>query len=99
MLAGLGEVRAKRRAAAVGSAQVLNSAKGVTFPGTEMAPPMMRIDLARVRVWGACEAARARLVRGPMAMIDIVFGGFSSRRRRISRWEGRSDGVKREVEG
>lgn len=33
VLYGLGDIRAKIRAAAVGSARVLNSAAGVTFPG------------------------------------------------------------------
>ena len=85
MLAGLGEVKAKTRAAAFASANVLNSPTGVILPGTEMAPPITRTDLARISTIGACEAARARLVSGPMAMTVMVSGGFSSRIRRISR--------------
>lgn len=83
--AGFGEDKAKTRAAAVVSAYVLNSAKGVIFPGYSTAPPMTRIFFARIRIWGACEAASAILVRGPIAIIEIVSGGFSSRIRRISR--------------
>ena len=94
MLAGLGEVNAKTRAAAVASAKVLNSPTGVMLPGTEIAPPMTRTDFARISMVGACEAARARLVRGPIAMTVMVSGGFSSRTRKISRWDGRFEGVK-----
>lgn len=87
VLAGLGDVNAKMRAVAEGSAKVLNSATGVAFPGTEIAPPMTRTDLARMRIFGECDAARARFVRGPMAMIVIVPGGFSARILMISRYE------------
>ena len=85
VVAGFGDVRAKTRAAAGASAMVLNSATGVAFPGPVTAPPMTRTDFARRKVVGEWEAARARLVRGPMAMMVIVPGGFSSRSRRISR--------------
>lgn len=85
VLDGLGDVSAKMRAAAVGSAMVLNSATGVALPGLWIAPPMIRTDLARKNVAGECEAARARLVSGPTAMMVIVLGGFSSRSLRISR--------------
>lgn len=40
-----------------------------------------------------CEAASAKFVRGPIAMMVMVLGGFSPRIRRISRWEGRFEGV------
>ena len=82
---GLGEVSAKMRAAAMGSALVLNSATGVTLPGLRTAPPITRTDLARRNVVGECDAARARFVSGPTAMIVMVSGGFSSRSRTISR--------------
>lgn len=85
VLDALGDVNAKMRAAAMGSAMVLNSATGVTFPGLRTAPPMTRTDLARRNVVGECDAARARLVSGPTAMIVMVSAGFSSRSRRISR--------------
>ncbi len=38
-------------------------------------------------------AARARFVRGPMAIMETVFGGEVSRIRRISRWAGLREGV------
>lgn len=85
VVAGLGDVNAKTRAVAVGSAKVLNSATGVAFPGPETAPPMTRTDLARMNIFGARDAARARFVRGPTAMIVIVPGGFSARVLMISR--------------
>lgn len=67
------------------------------LPGTEMVPPMTSMDLARITVVGAWEAARARFVSGPMAMIVMVSGGFSSRIRKISRCDGRCDGIKSDV--
>lgn len=85
VLSGFGADSAKIRAVAMGSAMVLNSATGVAFPGAETAPPMIRTDLARRNIVGECEAARARLVRGPMAMMVMLPGGFSSRTRKISR--------------
>lgn len=94
MLVGLGEVKAKTRAAAVASANVLNSPTGVMLPGTEIAPPITKTDLARISTVGAYEAARATFVRGPMAMTVMVFGGLSSRTRKISRCDGRFEGVK-----
>ena len=97
MLSGLGAVRAKILAAAVGSASVLNSATGVAFPGPSTTPPMISTCFARRNIAGECEAARARLVKGPIAMMVMVLRGFSSRIRRISRWEGRFEGVNSEV--
>ena len=94
---GLGEVRAYTLAAAVASAYVLNSAVGVMFPGTLTAPPITRIDFALISVRGECDAARAMFVSGPIAMTEIVSGGFSSRIRSISRCDGRKDGVKSDV--
>ena len=85
MLVGSGEVNAKTRAAAVASAKVLNSPTGVILPGTEIAPPITKMDFARISTIGACEAASARFVRGPMAITVMVSGGFSSRTRIISR--------------
>lgn len=82
---GYGEVRANTRAAAMESAYVLNSAAGVIFPGTEIAPPMTTTSFTRRKVSGSVAAAMARFVRGPIATIVIVSGGFSWRRRRISR--------------
>ena len=67
------------------------------LPGSEMVPPMTRMDFARINVVGAWEAARARFVSGPMAMIVTVSGGFSLRMRKISRCDGRWDGVKSDV--
>ena len=68
------------------------------LPGTLTAPPITMIDLALSNVCGDSAAARARLVSGPIAIIEIVSGGFSSRRRRISKCEGFCEGVKRGLE-
>lgn len=94
VLAGSGDVSAKTRAAAYASAMALNSPTGVIFPGEKMAPPMTRTALTRRNVVGFSAAARATLVRGPMAMIVIVSGGFPERIRRISRWDSVVEGVK-----
>lgn len=59
-----------------------------------MAPPMTRTAFARRKVVGDSEATRARLVRGPMATMVMVSGGFSERIRRISRWDSILEGVK-----
>lgn len=59
---------------------------------------MTKTCLARRNVAGECEAARAKLVKGPIAIMVMVLVGFSSRIRRISRWEGRFEGVNREVD-
>ena len=64
---------------------MFHSARGVMFPGTEMAPPITRSSFTRRNVDASWEAARARLVKGPMAIMVIVFGGLAARRRRISR--------------
>lgn len=98
MLLGVGEVNAKTRAAETGSAMVLNSPTGVKFPGTDTAPPMTRTDLARRNTCGEWEAASARFVKGPIAIMSIVSGGFSSRIRSISRYEGWSEALKREFD-
>ena len=50
-----------------------------------MAPPMKSTALARRNIVGFSAAARATLVRGPMAIMVIVSGGFSESIRRISR--------------
>lgn len=65
------------------------------MPGTAMAPPMTRRDLAFRKVVGAWAAAVAKVVRGPMAMRVMVWGGSRSRMLRISRWAGEEEGVKR----
>lgn len=93
MLAGSGLVKAYSLAAATASAMVLNSPTGVMFPGTSTAPPITRICLARRNVFGPCAAAVARVVRGPMAMRVIVSAGSVLRMRRISRCEGKEEGV------
>ena len=85
---------AKTRAEATASAKVLNSARGVTLPSQSIAPPITQTSFTRKNVSGSSAAARARLVRGPTATIEIVSRGFSLRRRRISWWAGRVDGVK-----
>jgi len=54
---------------------------------------MTTTSLARRKVSASVAAARARLVRGPMAMMVMVLGGLVRRRRRISRWEGVGEGV------
>ena len=84
-------------AAAMGSAMQLNSATGVMLPGTEMAPDITTTSLAFMKIVGDSEAARAKFVRGPMAMRVIVSGGFESRIERISRCEDAEEGVKRSV--
>ncbi len=43
---------------------------------------------------GDSDAASARLVRGPMAMMVMVSEGCSERIRRISRWDSVGEGVK-----
>lgn len=75
MVGGSGEVRAKRRAAAMGSAMQLNSATGVMLPGVARAPDMATTSFAFRKVSGRWEAARAKVVRGPMPMRVIVLGG------------------------
>ncbi len=64
------------------------------LPGQKMAPPITRTALARSKVVGDSDAASARLVRGPMAMMVMVSGGCSERIRRISRWDSVGEGVK-----
>lgn len=96
MLSGVRDVKANTRAAAIGSASVLNSATGVMLPGKDTAPPINRTDLTRRKTRGSCDAARATLVNGPMAIRSIVSGGFSSRSRRISWWEDRFEALKSE---
>ena len=59
---------------------------------------MTKTFLTRRNVAVECEAARAKLVKGPIAITVMVLGGFSSRIRRISMWEGRFEGVNREVD-
>lgn len=96
VLLGVGDVNAKILAAETGSATMLNSPTGVIFPGTDTAPPMNRTDLARRNTCGEWEAASARLVKGPIAIMSIVFGGLSSRIRSISRYEGWLEALKSE---
>lgn len=52
-------------------------------------------SLARRNVEGDSAAARAKFVRGPMAIRVIVSGGLESRMWRISWCDGRLEGVKR----
>lgn len=85
VLAAVGDVRAKTRAAAVGSAKMLNSPTGVIFPGSAIAPPIIKTLFARRKISGDREAARARFVKGPMAMMSTVPGGLSSSILSISR--------------
>lgn len=96
VVAGFGDVRANTRAAAVGSAKVLNSPTGVMFPGSAIAPPMTSTLFARRNVNGDSEAASARLVNGPMAMMSTVSVGLSSRILRISIWDGLVDGLNKD---
>jgi len=59
---------------------------------------MTRTDLARRNTGGEWEAASARFVIGPIAIMSIVSGGFSSRIRSISRYEGWLEALKREFD-
>ena len=97
VLAGSGLVSAYTRAAAMGSAMVLNSATGVMLPGSVIAPPMTTSSFAFIKVTGSWAAARAKVVKGPRAMRVVVLGGFEERMSRISVGAGRCDGVKRFV--
>ena len=97
VLLGVGDVNAKTLAAEIGSASMLNSPTGVMFPGTDTAPPITKTDLARRNACGDWEAAIAKFVKGPMAMISIVSNGLSSSIPRISRCEGRLEALKSEV--
>jgi len=54
---------------------------------------MTTTSLVSRKVSRSVAAARARLVRGPMAMMVIVSGGLVRRRRRISWWAGVWEGV------
>lgn len=81
---GFGDVSANMRAVATASAKVLNSATGVTFPSMSIAPPITTTSLTFRNVSGSSAAASAKLVNGPIAIIVIVSGGFSRRRRSIS---------------
>lgn len=105
MPTGLPLVNANTLAAASGSANVLNSATGVMLPGCEIAPLITTTSFTRRKTSGSWAAASAILVSGPMATMEMVLGGFDARSRRISRCEGRDDGVKslgggsEEVEG
>ena len=65
------------------------------FPGFVTDPPIIRSSFARINVWGSVAAQWAYVVIGPMPISVIVSSGFSRRRRRISRWEGVVEGVKR----
>ena len=95
-LAGSGEVNANTRAAAIGSARILNSPTGVIFPGSAIAPPITQTLFARRRDCGDSEAARAMVVIGPITTMSIVSTGLSSRMWRISRCDGRVDGLNKE---
>ena len=79
----------------MGSASVLNSPTGVMLPGRSMAPPITSTVLARRKVWGDLEAARAKLVSGPSAIKVILSGGLAARRVRISSTAWLGEGVKR----
>ena len=96
VLDGFGDVSAYMRAAAIGSAMLLNSAVGVMLPGSRSAPPMTSSCFARRKVCGSVAAAVAKVVSGPIAIRVIVLGGLSRRRVRISSVEGFRDGVKRD---
>lgn len=50
-------------------------------------------SLARRKVSGSSAAARAQLVKGPTATMEMVLGSFSRRRRRISKCERWVEGV------
>lgn len=63
------------------------------FPGTERAPPMTTSSFARHNVAGSLAAQRAILVRGPTAMIEIVFGGCLANRLSITSQASSFDGV------
>ena len=92
--AGVGDVKANRRAVATASANVLNSATGVTLPGTSTAPPMTAISLTLRKVSGSSDAANAKFVSGPNAHIEIESAGSSFKILRISLCAGVLEGVK-----
>ena len=92
--ASLSSSAEKTRAAAAGSARILNSPTGVMLPDTVIAPPMTTTLFARRNVCGEREAARAKLVRGPIAIMSMVSLGLSSRISKIAKCEGFDDGVK-----
>lgn len=54
---------------------------------------MTTTSLTRRNVTGSAAAARARLVSGPTATMEIVSGGLAARRRSISSWAGAVEGV------
>src|SRR5206468_680754 len=64
-----GSPAARTRCAASGSTDMLNSAVGVTLPGTSTAPPIATIRPTRPTAAASCLSASARLVRGPSATI------------------------------
>lgn len=90
---GFGDVKAKTLAVATASAYVLNSATGVIFPSTSIAPPITTTSFAFRNVSGSSAAARARFVKGPTDTIVIVSTGFSRSRRRISLCAGVTEAV------
>jgi len=70
------------------------------LPGSVTAPPITKSAFARMKVWGDRAAARAKVVRGPMAIRVIVSGGFVERISRMREGEGVGEGLKRwECEG
>ena len=93
VLAGLGDVNASTRAAAIGSARTLNSPTGVMFPATLIAPPMTNTSFARRKVCRSWEAAIAKLVKGPSAIRVMVSGGFDASSVKISSGENFVDGT------
>lgn len=91
--AGIGLVKANTLAAANESAAMLNSASGVMFPGSSRAPPIMINSFARHKVLASFAAASAMFVSGPIAITETVPGGSDSSMERISKWEGRDEGM------
>lgn len=57
-----------------------------------MVQPMTTTSFARRNVSGSSAAARARLVKGPIATMVMVSLSFSRSKRSISSWEGFCDG-------
>ena len=61
--------------AASGSANILNSAEGVTFPCIKYPPPIIAISVIRVFMLGFFVKANATLVNGPIGHNVMLLGG------------------------
>ena len=87
-----GSPDATTAAAASGSAQRLNSARGPTLPRSWIAPPMATIRPMRFAASGFSRTSRARLVSGPSASTSTVPAGSLSRRSASHSTAGRVSG-------